>query len=264
MRKAWHPRDRKDFWERYWQAVGRDVDEIADNSVYPLHPINGYLQDDDRILEAGCGLGRVLKHYHRRGRRIIGLEYDAFCLQTLHREDPTLALLRGSITDLPFPDGAFDVVMAFGVIGHIEDALDRALGESARVLRPGGLLAGSLCLDNLGRAIQGWAVERRVRREGQRHFYTHLLARAEIRAALAQQSLTVREMNPVHSREPLFAMPIFRKRGSAEQFSRQEARDAERGYRLNVLGEGLYRLLTTCLPWALAFTCSFVAQKREA
>jgi SAM-dependent methyltransferase len=47
---------------------------------------------------------------------------------------------RGSALDLPFPDGAFDRVIASEVLEHIGD--DRgALGELARVLRPGGVLA---------------------------------------------------------------------------------------------------------------------------
>jgi SAM-dependent methyltransferase len=48
--------------------------------------------------------------------------------------------VRGDATAMPFPDGAFDRVIAAEVLEHIP-ADARALAEIARVLRPGGLLA---------------------------------------------------------------------------------------------------------------------------
>ena len=44
---------------------------------------------------------------------------------------------RGSILDCPWPDGAFDYVVAIGCYHHTGD-LRRALAETHRVLRPGG------------------------------------------------------------------------------------------------------------------------------
>ena len=48
---------------------------------------------------------------------------------------------RGGLLALPFPPGAFDVVTSFDVIYHDWVSDDRAaVGEMARVLRPGGVL----------------------------------------------------------------------------------------------------------------------------
>jgi ubiquinone/menaquinone biosynthesis C-methylase UbiE len=44
-------------------------------------------------------------------------------------------------TRLPFPDGRFDAVVCFAMLHHVID-WERALGEVARVLRPGGQLVG--------------------------------------------------------------------------------------------------------------------------
>ena len=48
-------------------------------------------------------------------------------------------LFQGDVRSLPFPDGAFDVVLDFGTCYHIATP-ERALAEIARVLAPGGRL----------------------------------------------------------------------------------------------------------------------------
>ena len=50
------------------------------------------------------------------------------------------ATARGDATGLPFPDGSFDRIIAAEVLEHIPDD-DAAIGELARVLRPGGTMA---------------------------------------------------------------------------------------------------------------------------
>ena len=48
-------------------------------------------------------------------------------------------LFEADVRDMPFPDGAFDVVFDFGTCYHIAES-ERALAEIARVLAPGGRL----------------------------------------------------------------------------------------------------------------------------
>jgi SAM-dependent methyltransferase len=48
--------------------------------------------------------------------------------------------VRGNAHHLPFPDGAFDVVIASEILEHIPDDAS-AIAEAVRVLRPGGRLA---------------------------------------------------------------------------------------------------------------------------
>jgi 2-polyprenyl-6-hydroxyphenyl methylase/3-demethylubiquinone-9 3-methyltransferase len=50
--------------------------------------------------------------------------------------------VRGSARRLPFPEGAFDALIAVEVFEHLPPAaLDEVLGEVRRVLRPGGTIA---------------------------------------------------------------------------------------------------------------------------
>ena len=55
------------------------------------------------------------------------------------RELPYEELRQGSVLDLPFADGRFDVVFSHGVLHHVPD-IKQAQNEIHRVLRPGGEL----------------------------------------------------------------------------------------------------------------------------
>ena len=82
-----------------------------------------------------------------------------------------ISLTQADVRQLPFLNAAFDVVIDFGTCYHV-DAGQKALGEIARVLAPGGILATESKLAQLlahpvrtrGRRLhvpQGSALERR-------------------------------------------------------------------------------------------------------
>jgi SAM-dependent methyltransferase len=88
-----------------------------------------------RILDYGCGTGGNTSGYASLGA-VVGIEPDPAAVR-LARERGGAQYCRASGTQLPFGQGAFDVVVASDVLEHIEDDL-AAVSEIARVLRPGG------------------------------------------------------------------------------------------------------------------------------
>jgi ubiquinone/menaquinone biosynthesis C-methylase UbiE len=103
--------------------------------------------DGKRVLEVGCGTGELLRAVARAGRpaRLAGLDPDP---KMLAQADAKLRgagveadLVRGWAQALPFPDGAFDLVLSSLMLHHLDTPTKRtALGEWRRVLAPGGAL----------------------------------------------------------------------------------------------------------------------------
>ena len=89
-----------------------------------------------RVLEVGTGEGQVARAL-APGRLVVGLDPTANQIDEARRRGGGPVYLRAGADALPFPDGAFDAVVACLVFEHI-DAVDEAVAEVARVLEPGG------------------------------------------------------------------------------------------------------------------------------
>jgi len=107
----------------------------------------------DRLLDLGCGFGRHAFEAARRGAEVVALdagteEVDGVrdtlgAMLDAGELDPVLAragAVQGDALHLPFPDAAFDRVIASEVLEHIPADVE-AMAELARVLRPGGTMA---------------------------------------------------------------------------------------------------------------------------
>ncbi|MEE2789019.1 MAG: class I SAM-dependent methyltransferase [Myxococcota bacterium] len=88
------------------------------------------------VLEVGCGTGLILQRVAPIARRAVGLDISPRMLERARQRG--LDTVEGTATELPFEDGSFDLVYSFKVLAHVEE-IQVALGEIARVLRPGGL-----------------------------------------------------------------------------------------------------------------------------
>jgi SAM-dependent methyltransferase len=97
-----------------------------------------------RVLDVGCGAGQEMIPFAAAGAWCVGVDIarqSAGVATRLFAERyPGLPVTfaRAAAEDLPFDDGAFDVLLCRVVIPYTDNA--RALGEMSRVLRPGGAL----------------------------------------------------------------------------------------------------------------------------
>ncbi|MGH7921175.1 MAG: class I SAM-dependent methyltransferase [Candidatus Dormibacteraceae bacterium] len=114
------------------------------------------LHGDERLLDLGCGRGAVLlqaakllprgravgidlwKTSDQSGNALSATERNAELEGVRDRVD----LGTGDMTNLPYEDASFDVIVSSIAIHNIKNAGDRAkaVEEAARVLRPGGTL----------------------------------------------------------------------------------------------------------------------------
>ncbi|WP_353951599.1 class I SAM-dependent methyltransferase [Knoellia sp. S7-12] len=97
--------------------------------------------DDGRVLDAGCGAGRMSRYLADRGCAVQGMDLSPGMVEMAHRDHPDLSFAVGSLTDLPFPDGAFaGVLLWYSAIHTPPQGQPQIFAEAARVLRPAGQL----------------------------------------------------------------------------------------------------------------------------
>jgi SAM-dependent methyltransferase len=96
-----------------------------------------------RILDLGCGEGRVGRELSRSGARVVGLDISPFLARAATEGDPPVRAIVGRGSQLPFADDTFDVVVASMSLHDMTDA-ETAIAETARVLVPGGALCLSV------------------------------------------------------------------------------------------------------------------------
>ncbi|MEE2996012.1 MAG: class I SAM-dependent methyltransferase [Pseudomonadota bacterium] len=124
---------------------------------YHLRPILNYLEEvgirtgkdraDIRVLDHGCGGAATLMYLAAMGfRQVYGVDVggdiertDRAVRSITRVSEPSVLLYDG--TNLPFPDGSFDLIFSQQVLEHVNDsAIESYLDDEARVLGDLGIL----------------------------------------------------------------------------------------------------------------------------
>jgi SAM-dependent methyltransferase len=129
-----------DPWEdhaEWWQREFTDgVDPEYTEQILPL--IHQHLPRGGRLIDVGCGEGQVARMATElNDMAVVGVDPAMTQVAVATERGGGPRYLQGSAAALPVASGGVDAAVACLVFEHIED-LDAALGEVARVLRPGG------------------------------------------------------------------------------------------------------------------------------
>ena len=148
----------------YWDAKAREnamffihstldyahTDEAAfwasgpDNLDRTLEPLSRTIGPADRVIEIGCGIGRITRAIADRAAHVVGVDVSQEMIdraRTALADVPNAEFLVGNGLDLSgVDDASMDVAYSFIVFQHIPDpaVTCRYIEEIGRVLRPGG------------------------------------------------------------------------------------------------------------------------------
>ena len=147
-----------DLWEAHadwWQdGFTEGADPEYEEQILPIaaNLLEGY----DRVLDIGTGEGQVARLAVAGGARTVaGIDPTANQVVEATKRGGGAHFARARADALPFEDASFDAAIACLVFEHIE-AVDDAIDEVARVLRPGGRFAFFLNHPLLQTPNSGW------------------------------------------------------------------------------------------------------------
>lgn len=127
--------------------------DYAETAVrWALEPV--WSRQPLRVIDLGAGTGKLTATLVRLGVDVTAVEPDPNMLAELRRELTSVRSVSGHAEEIPLPDASVDAVLA-GQAMHWFD-MNRAAPEIARVLTPGGVLAG---LWNVDDDRVGWVAE---------------------------------------------------------------------------------------------------------
>ncbi len=157
------------------------------------------------VLDVGCGTGIQLASYQDAGCRVSGIDTSQAMLDVARRRLGKGADLQlGDAARMPYPDGAFDLVLAATVLHEMDpEVRGSVLDEMKRVLRPDGRM---LVIDfEVGpvRPLRGWITKAVIAisesaaplAAGRRHHrnYRNFMASGGLAALLGGRDLSVEQ-----------------------------------------------------------------------
>ncbi len=95
-----------------------------------------------KILDIGCGAGRVGLHYQKLGHEVVGIDISKVAVEVSKKRGMKRVRLM-SAESLEFPEGTFDTVILFGnnfgILGE-EDRIESMLMKIHRITSPGAVV----------------------------------------------------------------------------------------------------------------------------
>jgi tRNA (uracil-5-)-methyltransferase TRM9 len=200
----------RDFYSRF----ARDFSETRGVERMNIEPLAPYLKSGAKVLDVGCGNGRLVKRLDRAGYALdyVGVDASTELIEIAHTRQFQNVAVELRVADITLPGwtqtlpAPFDLTLAFAVLHHVPsfELRRRVLRDIHVLLKPGGVLVLSNWQftrgDRLRKKLVPWqrlSIDERELEEGdalldwQRggtgYRYVHLLTETEVQS-LAEQS----------------------------------------------------------------------------
>jgi SAM-dependent methyltransferase len=196
------------------ERVAREYDTALAGSPLlelDLRFADEHLPTPGRLIDLGCGTGRALIHFARRGFQCLGVDLSEtmldFVRQKAEREGLAVERLKANLVELDvLPAAGFDYALClFSTLGMIRGVVNRrqVLGHVRRILKPGGVFVlhvhnASYCF---GRGLGNRGTEpgdhTMPQHRGGAELTIHHYTRGEIFSELSAAGFRVNNVTPV-------------------------------------------------------------------
>ncbi len=147
----------------YWNSV---AEEKKFTTVLDVELFSRFVSKDSKILDVGCGYGRILNELSVAGfADLTGVDSAENMIKRGMREYPNLNLVANPDGKLPFEENTFDAVILFGVLTCVPDneSQKKLLNDIKRILKPGGVIYINDFLLNSG--FKRWLFYKKAQKE---------------------------------------------------------------------------------------------------
>ena len=139
----------KEYAEYLLEKTKKDYDLIAGEFSQTrgflweeLKKFKDLIKDGEKVLDLGCGNGRLLKILQDKKIEYIGVDSSRKLIEIAKEKHPNFQFLVADALSLPFLENSFDKVFSISVFHHIpsEELRLQFLKETKRILKPKGIL----------------------------------------------------------------------------------------------------------------------------
>ncbi len=121
-----------------------DISRVANTEVTEKLVSSMHLGNDSLVLDMGCGTGNYLIALQPSVKSVIGIDLSTGMLRQARVKFPSLPLVYGDITSLPFRSNTFDGAFAVQVLHHVRKK-ESFLKEACRVIKEEAYLVLDSC-----------------------------------------------------------------------------------------------------------------------
>lgn len=194
-----HKKPDINYWDRYWaKVISTKYYKRARRGYVPTcgKMFSKYLSNNGRIIEAGCGSGRVLIALTIRGYKIEGVEWATKTVEKVKKIFPDLSIRPGDVMQLGVPDEYYEGYISLGVVEHREEGPEPFFAEAYRVLKPGGIAMISFPWFNKARKRRIYEDSQLPRTLEGLDFYQYAFTEDEMESILKKSGFKVLEYFP--------------------------------------------------------------------
>jgi len=132
--------NRKNFFnkeaQKWEEEHQREKEQSKLRKLFPYLPVG----KGDRVLDAGCGTGRLIPYLEKSAGptgKIVEMDFAKKMLDIANEKHSgsKICFVQSDAQHIPFTENSFDVVICFALLPHIPNK-QKALREFKRILKP--------------------------------------------------------------------------------------------------------------------------------